>query len=107
MRVLATFPELVGPPPAADATGHAPPADHDAGVRPVEASIEPPPPVRPRGLRPIRVTPRPRFPLASIAALGLVTAVLWMLVAMREAATPGRRGPEERLAAEPVAEAVR
>lgn len=106
MRVLATFPELVGPPATGDMAGHAPPADHDAGVRPAEASSEPPP-ARPRGPRPIRVTPRPRFPLASIAALGLVTAVLWLLVALREAATPGRGGPDERLAAEPAAETVR
>lgn len=103
MRVLATFPELVAPPAAGDTADHAQPAD-DARARPAEASIEP---ARPRGPRAIRITPRPRFPLASIAALGLVTAVLWMLVALREAATPGHRGPDERLAAEPVAEAVR
>lgn len=106
MRVLATIPELVGPPLAGDVAGHALPAVVSAGARPSEASIEPPRD-RPRGPRPIRVTPRPRFPLASIAALGLVTAVLWLLVAMREATAPGRRGPDERLAAEPVAEAVR
>ena len=106
MRVLATFPELVGPPAPGGMAGHAQPAVAAAVARCAEASGEPPP-ARPRGPRPIRVTPRARFPLASIAALGLVTAVLWMLVALREAATPGRGGPDERLAAEPVAEAVR
>lgn len=107
MRVLATFPDLVGPPPAAGSAGRSRPADDVAAAVPAAPGSEPPPSPRPRGPRPIRITPRPTFPLASIVALGLVTAVLWMLVAMREAATPGRPGSDERLATEPVTETVR
>lgn len=106
MRVLATFPEIVDPPLAAAARRPAPRVDAEADVRLAEVSAAAPRAVRPRG-RPIRVAPRPRFPLASVAALGLVAAVLWMLVAMREQAPCDRPETREQLAAEPGGETVR
>ena len=106
MRVLATFPEVVGPPQPAGARCPAPSVDAEAEIRRIEASAASPRAGRPRG-RPIRIAPRPRFPLASLAALGLVTAVLWMLVAIRERAPRDRPETREQLAAEPGTETMR
>lgn len=90
MRVLATFPELGGPgiagaPPAADPQLVPPSTCPDGIVR-----------------RPIRRSPRPAFPLGSLVVLGILAAITWTLVAIRETG-PDRQPAGPRLAAEPTA----
>jgi hypothetical protein len=107
IRVLATFPELPSDPPVAvpddrptargfrapaDAAepAEAPPVDAaDPGLRPV---------VSPAPRRPRRVRPRASFPGASVAALAVVAAAVWSLIAIREAKRPA--ADAVRLAAE-------
>lgn len=98
MRLLATIPELIVP-------SVAPPvATEDAAT--ATPSVERPAAILPRSARQrsFRVTPKPGFPFVSAAALAVVTAVIWSLVAAREAALPEPRQPAVRLAAEPPTE---
>jgi hypothetical protein len=96
MRVLATIPEIVGstaPSIAAAVEDATPPVAIAAGRPAIE-------PRRADGRR-LRRTSRPRFPLVSAAVLAMITAVIWSLVAAREAGKPAARPPDVRLAAEP------
>jgi hypothetical protein len=98
MRLLATIPEIVVPsvaPPVA--------ADDAATATPHVERLATIPP-RSARRRSFRVTPKPGFPFVSAAALAVVTAVIWSLVAAREAARPEPRQPAVRLAAEPPTE---
>lgn len=96
MRVLATFPELVQASARADATG--------TGSA-LTAGPVPPAPEPGRPPRPIRVAPRPRLPVTSILALGLIAAAIWTLVAARERSWPDQPPSGQRLAVEPAAAA--
>lgn len=93
MRVLATFPELAEASAPVAAARCAPPDQRPLGD---------PPSATPRT---IRRTAKPRFPTASIVALGLLAAALWGLAVWREPAAPDRPDPGTRLAIEPDATA--
>lgn len=92
VRVLATFPELVQASARADAIG----TGSALTAGPVPPAVEPG-----RSARTIRVAPRPRLPVTSILALGLIAAAIWTLVAARERSWPDRPASGQRLAAEP------
>jgi hypothetical protein len=95
LRVLATIPAIVGP--SASSVAAAP----EEAARPVAAAARPPIEPRPADRRRLRRASKPGFPLVSAAALAVITAVIWSLVAAREAGRPGAREPHVRLAAEP------
>ena len=94
IRVLATFPELPAPPERAHglepaAAGPAPPAV-PAREAPTPTAAKPP----------RRRRSRASFPGSSIAALAVIAAAIWSLVAFREARRPGGMAGEPRIAAE-------
>lgn len=96
IRVLATIPEL---PAAAESVTSEP-------VYPVEAAAPlPHPALLPRPSpqpAPRRGRARGSFPGVSVAALAVVAAAIWSLVAVREARRPGSEAQTTRLAAEPI-----
>ena len=96
IRVLATIPEL---PAAAESVASEP-------VMPVEAAaVLPRPELLPRpspSPAPRRGRARASFPGVSVAALAVVAAAIWSLVAVREARRPGPETETTRIAAESV-----
>jgi hypothetical protein len=86
IRVLATFPEL--------------PSAAEPIPAPVEAAGPPPRPASPPPPR--RTRSRAAFPGVSVAALAVMAAAIWSLVAIREAVRPGTEPDRPRLAAGPV-----
>lgn len=94
IRVLATFPEL--------------PAPHERvhGLGP--AAVEPAPPAVAARDAPAPTVAKPSrrgrsrvsFPGSSIAALAVIAAAIWSLVALREARRSGGTTNEPRIAAE-------
>jgi len=84
MRVLATIPELLLA------------ADPIAAGEPPDRSIRPAEPRAPR-----RPRSRTSFPGVSIAALAVVAAAIWSLVAIREATRSGPDAATRRIATEP------
>ncbi len=95
MRLLATIPEIAVT-AGCQATRPDEPAASPARLTAAPAII-PPRATRRRGGR---VVSKPGFPFVSAAALAVITAVVWSLVAAREAARPGHHRPAARLAAE-------
>lgn len=89
IRVLATIPELAVDPPL--------PAEPPQPAALMEAEAPPPRPA-PRADR--RIRPRASFPGVSIAALALVAAAIWSLVAIRELKRHATDAASPRLAAE-------
>jgi len=87
VRVLATFPKVSDLTPAGDGPAVRRPACLPDTVGP----------------RTIRRTEKPRFPTASILALGLLAAACWGLAALREITAPQRPASDTRLAVEPAA----
>jgi hypothetical protein len=93
IRVLATIPELAAELPL--------PADAPLPAAAAEADAPPPRPTpRPAARADWRVRPRTSFPGVSIAALALVAAAIWSLVAIRELKQSATDAERPRLAAE-------
>ena len=94
IRVLATFPELAAPPERVHALE---PAAVEPAPSAVPARDAPAPTIaKPRR----RGRSRASFPGSSIAALAVIAAAIWSLVALREARRPGGTANEPRIAAE-------
>jgi hypothetical protein len=91
IRVLATIPELAAELPL--------PADAPQPAAAAEAPLPQPAP-RPAARADRRVRPRGSFPGVSIAALALVAAAIWSLVAIRELKQSATDAERPRLAAE-------
>jgi len=95
IRVLATIPELAVEFPL--------PAEPPQRAAAVEAEPPPPRPApRPAARADRRVRPRASFPGVSIAALTLVAAAVWSLVAISELKRYATNTERTRLAAESV-----
>jgi len=88
IRVLATIPEL----PVAHGEVTSDPAVPEHAAAPLPRPAPPPSPRRTRA--------RASFPGVSIAALAIVAAALWSLVAIREATRPGFEAETTRIADE-------
>ncbi len=107
IRVLATFPEL----PSALPVSRDQPASFASAVRadarePVAAAPAdaaeplPRPAVSPPARPPRRIRSRASFPGGSVAALAVVAAAIWSLIAIREARQPATAERGIRIAAE-------
>jgi hypothetical protein len=95
IRVLATIPELAVDLPL--------PAEPPQPAAAVEAEPPPPRPApRPAARADRRVRPRASFPGVSIAALALVAAAVWSLVAISEFKRQATHADRTRLAAESI-----
>lgn len=107
IRVLATFPEITSALPASrdQPAAFASAIRADAG-EPVSATPAdtaeplPRPAVSPAARTPRRIRPRASFPGASVAALAVVAAAVWSLIAIREARRPATADRGVRIAAE-------
>jgi hypothetical protein len=88
IRVLATIPEL----PVAAGTVAPEPAAPEEAPAPLPHPAPLPAPRRGRA--------RASFPGVSVAALAVVAAAIWSLVALREATRPGAETDTTRIAAE-------
>jgi hypothetical protein len=111
IRVLATFPKIESEIASALPVSDDHPGSSAAAVRadasereaatPADATVPlPRPAVSPAARRPRRIRPRAAFPGASVAALAVVAAAIWSLIAIREAKQPTADERGVRIAAE-------
>jgi hypothetical protein len=115
IRVLATFPEIPseitseiprGLPvsddhPGANAAAVRADASELDAATPADAPVPlTRPVVSPAARRPRRIRPRAAFPGASVAALAVVAAAVWSLIAIREAKQPAADERGVRIATE-------
>ena len=110
IRVLATFPELPSALPvsrdqpasfASFASAVRADAREPVAAAPADATEPlPRPAVSPAARPPRRIRPRASFPGGSVAALAVVAAAIWSLIAIREARQPATAERGIRIAAE-------
>jgi hypothetical protein len=110
IRVLATFPEVPrdvavfrDQPGSSPSTARAEARDPAAAAPADAAGPLPLPALSPAARPPRRIRPRASFPGASVAALAVVAAAIWSLIAIREVRRPAAAERGVRIAAETAA----